>query len=73
MLRSCAAHTRPNHPVDVVDVTVIAEQVDGTVVKISYIKVGDHSTCDESRSDSFLLRMENGQLVEISHLGSAQS
>jgi len=73
LLRSCAAHTRPNRPVDIVDTTVVAEQADGVLVNISYIKVGDNSTCDESRVDAFLVTIENDRLVKVSYAGEAAS
>lgn len=69
LLRTCAAHTRPAHPVDIVDTTVIGQQSDGYLLNVSYIKVGDHSTCDESRTDAFLVRIQNDKLEEVTYHG----
>ena len=71
LLIGCAANTAPTRPVSIAQVQVTGVQAGGQVASITYTKHVDGAGCDETRTDSFLLRIVNDVLLEVDFLGPA--
>jgi len=71
LLSGCAANAAPTRPVSIGQVEVTGVQADGQVANITYTKQGDGAGCQETRTDSFLLRIVNDVLLAVDYLGPA--
>ena len=72
LLASCIAGLRPTEPVVIEDATVVSRDENGYRLNVAYYKASE-SSCNGTRNDAFLIRIENDQIAEVSYVGPASS
>ena len=73
LLSGCFVSASPTRPVSIARVEVTGVQADGQVANITYTKQVELPGCDQTRTDSFLLRIVNDVLLEVDYLGPAST